>query len=128
MLTLLEPPSPQSSAHVHEVEVPSPGPSHAISQLPDPPLVASPREAFLEQYPDAAESCEKPQTRAEKSKKPWWSLPDRLSRKSHRPADPGPSSDPQTSASAASKGPSRMAETRRVKVGVLLFFVDKLVT
>ena len=126
MLTLLEPPSPQSFAHVHEVEVPPPGPSHAISQLSDPPLVASPREVFLEQYPDAAESCERPQTRTEKSKKPWWSLPDRLPRKSHHPADPGPSSDPQTSASAASKSPSRMAEARRVKVGVLFFLVDNL--
>ena len=129
VLTLLEPPSPESSHGPREVE----RSLQIIPQLPG----ALPMNSPPESYPDHREAGES--SRATPVSKRWFRTrfkktnksqasqpPDQLSTKSSHPIDPGFDSQSQPTASIAKKGPSTMAAGKRVRVSVFCFGRQKM--
>ena len=125
MLTLLEPPSPASSARLCEVECSL----QTTPQLPGALPMASPPGSYPEKHHDTAESSRVPpvfkrlQTIFKKTKKDQASQPpNQLSTKSGRPVDFRLTSQLQPPADITKGGPSRFAAGKRVRVSVFLFF------
>ena len=124
MLTLLEPPSPASSARLREVERSFQTTPQLLGALP----MASPPGSYPEKHHDTAESSRVPpvfkrlQTIFKKTKKDQASqLPNQLSTKSGRPVDFRLASQLQPPADITKGGPSRFAAGKRVRVSVFFF-------
>ena len=129
VLTLLEALSAASSINSHEDEVLPPGAPHPIAQSSNALPVTSVPEAHPEGHDNIVESSQGLttfkkwlRTKIKKGNKdPALHELDRLSRKSHQPADHRSCSGPPTGVDATNEGPSRMAATRRVTVSALLW-------
>ena len=127
MLTLLEPPSPASSAGPREVE----RSLQTTPQLPGALPMDSPPGSYPEIHRDTAESSRVPpvfkrlQTIFKKTKKDQASQPpDQLSTKSGRPVDFRLNSQLQPPVDITKGGPSRFAAGKRVRVSVFFSLVD----
>jgi hypothetical protein len=126
VLTLLEPPSPASSAGPREVEFIPSRSLQTTPQLPGALPMTSPLESYPEKHRDAAESSRGTlvfkrwfQTRLAKTNKNQASQPpDQLSTKSGRPFDLRFNSQLQPTADIAKGGPSRFAAGKRVRVSI----------
>ena len=124
MLTLLEPPSPASSAGPREVE----RSLQTTPQLPEPLPMTSPPESCPEQHRDATQSSrvtpffKRLQTRFTKTDKKQAVQPaDQHSTESGQPANLRFDSRSQPTAHIAKTGPPTMAEGRRRPVSVIFF-------
>jgi hypothetical protein len=123
VLTLREPPSPASSAKLHEVE----RSLQTTSQLPEALPMTSPPESYPEKYHDTAESSRVPsvfkrlQTRFKRTKKNQASQPpDQHSAKSGQLIDLF-NSQSQPTANIAYNGRSRFSAGQRQAVSVFFF-------
>lgn len=117
----------ESSAHIHEVEVQSPGSSDVAPQLSDPPRMAPPPEVYLEKHTQNTDSSVGNQRSKRLPQTQIGGLFPRLgvSRKPPHSAEPLPSSKSQATESAHNERPSWFAAARKKKVSVLVFVDER---
>lgn len=117
VLTLLEPPSPVSSADPREDKVPPLDPSRTLSQPSD----ATPVTSSLDAHPESSQrhSMFKKLLRRKSKEDPTLHKPSRRSGKSRQPADHQSPSHSPTRVDDANERPSRMAAAERNAVSAV---------